>query len=84
MVQLNLKLSIPESLAKEAKTVGLLKPKSIIKLLRSELKSRRKTNFFKTLEKLSSLKIPALSPQEIEEEIQKVREEKKRYSKKCS
>ena len=73
MATVNLKLSLPEQLLKEAEEVGLLNPESIERLLREEIRRRRVDNLFAGADRLAELDLPILSDEEIAEEIRLAR-----------
>lgn len=73
MATVDLKLSLPEQLLKEAEEVGLLNPQSIERLLREEIRRRRVDNLFAGADRLAELDLPILSDEEIAEEIRLAR-----------
>ena len=73
MNTLDFKLSLPDQLRKEAEAAGLLSPKAIERLLREELRRRRVDNLFAAADRLSALDMPALTDDEIMQEIRKTR-----------
>jgi hypothetical protein len=73
MATVDLKLSLPEQLLKEAEEIGLLNPQSIERLLREEIRRRRVDNFFAAADRLAELDLPILSDEEITEEIRLAR-----------
>jgi len=73
MTTVDLKLSLPEQLLKEAEEAGLLDPKSIERLLREEIRRRRVDHFFSAADRLAALDLPVLSEEEIAQEIRLVR-----------
>jgi hypothetical protein len=64
-----LKINLPDALAREAEANGLLTPESIEFLLREELKRRRISGLFAAAERLASLDTPPLTESEVEAEI---------------
>ena len=72
-VQLEIKLRLPRSVAREAEARGLLKPESLESLLRDELQRRRVDRLFEAADRLASLPLPALTESEIEAEVRAVR-----------
>jgi len=72
-VQLELKLTLPDSLAREAEAKGLLTPQALESLLRAELQRGRVNQLFQAAERLATL--PPLTEAEVEAEIQAVRAE---------
>lgn len=73
MNALEIKLTLPESLAREAEASGLLTPESLESLLRAELRRRRVNQLFDEADRLASLEVPPLTETEVEAEIQAVR-----------
>jgi hypothetical protein len=73
MNTLDFKLSLPDQLRKEAEAAGLLSPKAIERLLREEIRRRRVDNLFAAADRLSALDMPALTDDEIMQEIRKTR-----------
>lgn len=72
-VRLKLKLTLPDSLAREAQANGLLTPQSLELLLRAELRRRQVQNLFDAADRLAAVAIPPLTEAEVEAEIQAVR-----------
>ena len=65
---------LPEDLAREAETCGLLTPDSLESLLRTELSRRRRiSHLFDAADRLAGLPVPPLTEAEVEAEIQAVR-----------
>jgi hypothetical protein len=75
MRTLELTITLPESLAREAEANGLLRPEAIERLLREELRRRQATGLFEAADRLAALNLPPLSPAEVEAEIQAARAE---------
>jgi hypothetical protein len=74
MTTLDFKLSLPEQLRKEAEAAGLLSPKAIERLLREEIRRRRVDNLFAAADRLAALDMPALTDEEIMQEVRRVRQ----------
>ena len=72
-VQLEIRLRLPGSLAREAEAQGLLEPGSLESLLREELRRGRIDRLFKAADRLSSISLPPLTEAEVEAEIQAAR-----------
>ncbi len=64
-----LKVSLPDGLAREAEANGLLTSESIESLLREELRRRRVDSLFTAVDHLANLEAPALTDAEVESEI---------------
>jgi hypothetical protein len=73
MTTLDLKLSLPDQLRKEAEEAGLLSPKAIERLLREEIRRRRVDNLFAAADRLAALDLPPLTDEEIRQEIRLAR-----------
>lgn len=76
MTTLELKLTLPDDLAKEAQAAGLLSPAAIEAMLRERMRKRRVNRLFDTMEKLSNL-TPPITQAEIAAEIQAARTERR-------
>jgi hypothetical protein len=76
MAELEIKLDLPEALAREAEASGLLTPESIESLLRAEIDRRRINKLFDAADRLAALDMPRLSQSEVEAEIRAVREQR--------
>jgi hypothetical protein len=72
-VEVELRLTLPDSLAREAEAKGLLTPQALESLLRAELQRGRVNQLFQAAERLATL--PPLTEAEVEAEIQAVRAE---------
>jgi hypothetical protein len=68
-----LKLTLPDGLAREAEASGLLTPEAIEALLREEIRRRRVNRLFDVADRLADLDIPPLTDAEVEAEIEAVR-----------
>lgn len=77
MSTLELKLVLPDSLAREAEVSGLLTPESIEALLRAEIRRRRVNKLFSAADRLAASETP-LTDEEIEAEIAAVRQSRRR------
>jgi hypothetical protein len=67
------KLTLPDSLAREAEASGLLTPEAIEALLREEIRRRRVNQLFEAADRLANLDMPPLTESEIEAEIEATR-----------
>lgn len=77
MNALEIKLTLPEGLARKAEANGLLTPESLEALLRAELRRRRVNQLFDEADRLASLELPPLTETEVEAEIQAVRKKRR-------
>lgn len=72
MSSVEIKLDLPDNLAREAETNGLLRPEAIESLLREEIRRRRVTSLFEAADRLAAQDSP-LTETEVEAEIAAVR-----------
>ncbi len=79
MVSLELRLVLPDALAREAEAQGLLNPAAIESLLRAELRRRHVDRLFDAADRLAALPDP-LSVDELDAEIQAARNEKRQVA----
>jgi post-segregation antitoxin (ccd killing protein) len=68
-----LKLTLPDNLAREAEASGLLTPEAIEALLREEIRRRRVDQLFTAADRLANLDVPTLTESEVEAEIETAR-----------
>lgn len=73
MSSLEVKLDLPDNLAREAEANGLLTPEAIESLLRAEIRRRRVNKLFDAANRLSASHAP-LTESEVETEIALVRQ----------
>ncbi len=78
MTTIDIKLSLPDSVAKDAASYGLLTPQAMAALLGEAVRQRRVNRLFEAMEKLSAANIPPMTPEEIETEIKAARQEARR------
>ncbi len=69
----NTHVSLPDNLIKEAKSAGLLTPKVIEAMLRENLRRRAVDGLFSAADKLAAANSPAMTLEEIQEEVNAVR-----------
>ena len=69
-----LKVILPDALAREAEANGLLTPEAIETLLREELKRRRLSHLFAAADRLAALSSAPLTAEEVEAEITAARQ----------
>jgi hypothetical protein len=73
----NVTVSLPDELAQQAQSAGLLRPDAIERLLREAMKKRHVEQLFTTMDKLAALQ-PALTEAEIDAEIAAARADRAR------
>ncbi len=76
-VQLELTLTLPASVAREAASHGLLTSQTIEALLRAEVQRHRVTQLFEGADRLATLPLAPLTAAEVEAEIAAVRAERR-------
>lgn len=74
MIQLELKLTLPDALAQEAERAGLLTPRALEEMLREQVRRRRVDDLFAAMNRLANVKLPALTQAEVEIEIAAARQ----------
>lgn len=72
-VQLELTLTLPASLAREAEAQGLLTSPTLEALLRAEVQRRRVARLFEAADQLAALPLAPLTEAEVEAEIHAAR-----------
>ena len=73
-----LTIDLPDNLAKEAKDAGLLDRKAIATMLRENLRQRGVDELFQAMDRMASADTPpVMSPEEVAEEIRKMRVERR-------
>ena len=80
MTTLEVKLDLPESLAKEARQAGLLAPEELVRMVRDALRAKRVERLSKAREKLAADPLPPMTPEEIQAEIDAYRAAVRRAS----
>jgi len=77
MTTLELKLSLPERLAKEAQAAGLLTPEAITQLVKEAVRRRAGQALLDAAERVAQADIPPLTMEEIQAEVNAVRQARK-------
>ena len=77
MTILELKLNLPDGLAKEAASLGLLDPDSMQALLREAVRNRRIAKLTEARKKVAAAGIPPMTMEEIQAEIDADRAERR-------
>lgn len=71
-------ITLPDQLAQEAQRAGLLSQAALEKMLREQLQARRQDEFFAAMERMAQMpEPPAMSPEEVAEEIRAMRTERR-------
>jgi hypothetical protein len=76
-VRLELTLTLPASLAREAEAQGLLTSTMLEALLRAEVRRRRLAHLFEAADQLAALPLAPLTEAEVEAEIHAARAERR-------
>lgn len=72
------RINLPDQLAQEAKQAGLLSEPALEKLLREQLQARHQDAFFAAMERMAqTTEPPAMSPEDVADEIRAMREERR-------
>ena len=69
--------NLPDSLASEAQAVGLLTSEALEAMLRESLRRKASDQLFQAIDKLHAADLPPLNEEEIQEEVDAVRAEKR-------
>lgn len=77
MTTLQLKLTLPDELAKQARAAGLLKSEAIVAMLRERLRQQAGEELRAMMDKLAAANLPPMSEEEIQVEIDAVRKARK-------
>lgn len=77
MTMLQVKLDLPDSLAKEASALGLLEPQALQTMLREAVRRRRIARLIEARERVAAAGIPPLTMEEIQAEIEADRNERR-------
>ncbi|MBX0330833.1 hypothetical protein K2Z83_24550 [Oscillochloris sp. ZM17-4] len=78
MVDIEIKLSLPDTLAREAAARGLLTPAALQQLIDAEVERRRKVDrLFTTMDDLAAVNLPPLSAEDLNTEIKAARAERR-------
>lgn len=70
-------LTLPDTLAAEANAAGLLSPEAVEQMLREGLRRKAVDGLFAAADKLAAANFPPMTMQEIQDEVNAVRAERK-------
>ena len=73
-VELEIKVRLPQTLAREAEASGLLTADSIEAMIRDKLRRCRIDDLFAAADRLADLPMPPLTPEEVNDEIAAARQ----------
>ena len=77
MIRLDIKLDLPDNLAKQAKEAGLLEPKALQSMLREAVRNRRISRLAEARNKVAAAGIAPISMEDIQAEIEADRAERR-------
>jgi hypothetical protein len=66
-------IDLPDQLAHEAQRAGLLDPATLERILREYLNSRKTDELFAAMDRMAALEEPAMTPEEVSEELHAMR-----------
>ena len=72
-----LEISLPDSLAEEAKAAGLLAPEAIEQMVREAIRRRAMKELKQAMGRMAAVEGPVMTPQEVQEEIRAARVERR-------
>ena len=78
MTTVQVKLELPDPLAKEAQAAGLLAPEQLVRMLREALRAKRVEKLAAAREVLAANPLPPMTTEEIQTEIDAYRAEVRR------
>jgi len=77
MTTLEVTLNLPDAMAKEAARMGLLEPDALQSLLRAAIRERRIKRMFAAMDVLAEAKLPPLTMEQIQADVERVRAEQR-------
>ena len=75
-----LEISLPDALAKEAQSAGLLTPQAVERMVREAMRKRAAERLGDAMERMANADVPPLTESEIQAEIAAVRAERRARS----
>ena len=78
MTRVNVEIELPDTLATQAKTAGLLEPEALERMVREALLARRVEDLARARDVLAANPLPPMTPDEIQAEIDAYRAEVRR------
>ena len=70
-------MTLPDTLAQEARAAGLLTPQALEAMLRETLRKQRVDELFTAMDKMAAVEMPAMTEAEIQVEIEAARIERR-------
>ena len=77
MATMELTVTLPETVAKEAQAIGLLQPEALERLFRDAIRRRQQEQLFLAADRLGALDLPPLTETELNAEIEAARKERR-------
>jgi hypothetical protein len=74
---MELTVTLPETVAKEAQAIGLLQPEALERLFREAIRRRQQEQLFSAADRLATLDLPPLTETELKAEIQAAHKERR-------
>ncbi len=84
MTFIDLKLELPDRVAREAEEAGLLSPRGLAKLIREGVRREAFKRIAEGAERVRAAGIPPMSMMEIQQEVNEVRKEMRAAAKKAA
>lgn len=78
MTTLELRIDLPDQLAREVQAAGLLKPEALEQLLRDAMRRKAVNELFEAADRLAGAEFPPMTLDEIQQEVNAVRQQRKR------
>ena len=72
-----LEITLPDSLATEAKAAGLLAPEAVERMVREAIRQQAMGELKLTMERMAAVEGPVMTPREIQEEIRTARAQRR-------
>jgi hypothetical protein len=70
-------MTLPDALAEEARTAGLLTPEAVEAMLRDRLRQQRVDELFTAMDRMAAVSEPPMTEQEIQAEVEAVRTQRR-------
>jgi hypothetical protein len=74
---MELTVTLPENVAKEAQAIGLLQPEALERLFRDAIRRRQQEQLFSAADRLAAVDLPPLTETELNAEIEAARKERR-------
>jgi len=77
MTALEIKVRLPDDLARQAQAAGLLTEEAVERMIKAELKRRAGEALLESTRRISAVDGPVMTPEEIQQEINAARAERR-------